>query len=121
MKENGRQKSQLFSVKLGFFLTVWVSCACFWLFLFFQIQNEFILQRCLNFRLVPVLFPSANQVSLQKHNLFAMGMMRQNTYLKRKSYTYMKMAISLQSVAFSAESCSTVAAEHSSVPVAWRC
>ncbi|XP_059355107.1 E3 ubiquitin ligase TRAF3IP2 isoform X2 [Carassius carassius] len=26
-----------------------------------QIQNEFILQRCLNFRLVPVLFPSANQ------------------------------------------------------------
>ncbi|KAI7799932.1 putative adapter protein CIKS, partial [Triplophysa rosa] len=26
-----------------------------------QIQNEFIQQRCLNFRLVPVLFPSANQ------------------------------------------------------------
>ncbi|XP_067273496.1 E3 ubiquitin ligase TRAF3IP2 isoform X2 [Pseudorasbora parva] len=26
-----------------------------------QIQNEFILQRCLNFRLVPVLFPKANQ------------------------------------------------------------
>uniref|UniRef100_A0A673G149 SEFIR domain-containing protein n=1 Tax=Sinocyclocheilus rhinocerous TaxID=307959 RepID=A0A673G149_9TELE len=26
-----------------------------------QIQNEFILQRCLNFRLVPVLFPTANQ------------------------------------------------------------
>ncbi|KAB5517041.1 hypothetical protein PHYPO_G00184910 [Pangasianodon hypophthalmus] len=26
-----------------------------------QLQNEFIQQRCLNFRLVPVLFPSANQ------------------------------------------------------------
>ncbi|KAI4894721.1 hypothetical protein NFI96_017704, partial [Prochilodus magdalenae] len=30
-------------------------------YIYTQIQNEFIQQRCLNFRLVPVLFPNANQ------------------------------------------------------------